>query len=142
MIDDRKKRDPSPLAHLGPSGMVRRYSDAEALRKREMTVSGEPIIAPPLRIVGPPKLECSSAVEQGAVNACVTGSIPVSPAKKRGRSSSVEQQPSKLKERGSTPPVRSNPRGRPKTVADTEPWKAEGISRRTWFRRQKKEQPQ
>jgi hypothetical protein len=33
-------------------------------------------------------------------------------------------------------------RGRPVKVADSEPWKAEGVSRMTWYRRQKKEKPE
>jgi hypothetical protein len=30
-------------------------------------------------------------------------------------------------------------RGRPKTVADSEPWKEAGMSRRTWYRKQQKD---
>ena len=33
-------------------------------------------------------------------------------------------------------------RGRPVKIAGSEPWKAEGISRMTWYRRQKKGKPE
>jgi hypothetical protein len=41
---------------------------------------------------------------------------------------------------GATPA--KSKRGRPVKVADSEPWKAEGVSRMTWYRRQKKEKPE
>jgi hypothetical protein len=46
-----------------------------------------------------------------------------------------------LPDAGVTPSPSASKRGRPVKVADSEPWKSEGISRTTWYRRQKKKDP-
>jgi hypothetical protein len=64
------------------------------------------------------RLARSSAVERFAVNEDVGGSSPPVPAKiKTGRPLAKDAD---------------------KTLMATKPWEAEGMSRRTWYRRQKK----
>lgn len=59
------------------------------------------------------------------------------------RSQTVEQRPLKAKVAGSNPAASAKP-GRPrledadKTIESQKPWEAEGMSRRTWYRRKRK----
>ena len=89
MINETKKRDASPLDHLGKPGMARRISEVKSKPQR------------------------SSVGEPATHNGLDVGSIPAAGTKSK--------------------------RGRPAKVADDEPWKAEGVSRRTWYRQQKKD---
>lgn len=70
---------------------------------------------------------------------------PVTPSAAKGRDAGNVAKPEKSPppERGLHRPARDLRRGRPrvedreKTLAATRPWEAAGVSRRTWFRRQK-----
>ncbi len=125
MINEGKKRDASPHAHLGLPGMARRLPQSSdggveghaapkraATRPDDRTKGSTAGIKP-----GPsemkPKSQRSSVGEPATHNGLDVGSIPAAGTKSK--------------------------RGRPAKVADDEPWKVEGVSRRTWYRRQKKE---
>ena len=90
-----------------------------------------------------PKLGSGAAVAQDAVNVLVVGSNPTSPARAAPVAQRTEQGPSKSEAAGSSPAGRTKPKGRPlnkdldKSFERTRPWEAEGMSRRTWYRRKR-----
>jgi hypothetical protein len=100
MINESKKRDASPLAHLGPSGINRRVVavlDCHEITKRTNEIQK----------IGRFGEDMKKLNEDLATTRRRFGHAPL----KRGK-------------------------GRPKATAP-KPWEAEGITRATWYRRQK-----
>jgi hypothetical protein len=108
----KETKKPSPLAHLGPSAIERRYkASTETITQDEA------------------KTRLAAAIERCGVEVGVSESLKPKPKAERARK---PKQPPKPKP--ADPPVEKK-RGRPSTTG--KPWEKEGISRAAYYKRQK-----
>ena len=142
MINEKKTREPSPNAHLGPSGMARRMPEAgpsEGRRAPDHATPAKPKRASlgairaakaggATRKKPPITLATSAAPIVDEIAEKPRESAPSSPAPKKGPASSS---PKKGKAAGR--------RGRPSSGGRKEPWKEAGRSKSAYYRQMKEE---
>ena len=120
MINEKKSRDPSPLAHLGPPGIARRVAVIK-------TKTPDDAVSESVRVT---KLKTAKqALEKKPQKVARARAKRVSKKRSKGKTMLSEDKP-------------KNKGGRPRKYAiagEPTPWEKDGIARATYFKRKRAE---